>query len=359
MRTCLVIVCVLTLSAGCGSDDDGSSMADGGTCEPEPVTCSRGDSVCGNGTLEPGETCDDGNTVADDGCDPSCQVESTPSGCDLTGHWAAQKVTVSDAPDLGTKATTLNHFYYSIVQDGDSFEVVDSLHCGFTTEPEVGGFVVDLPSQTREALRCINDSDGRTGTSVDDGAGGCDIAFDDFYAVRGLSPKEHYENDAWAGAGVGDGTPSIPAPESPNCECTPVACDCDDVGRYDPTTETPGWEDWDGDCNPGITFRPGDSAWYVSMRDWDRYLGTVTAPDAGEALHDLNEFQLDTEWSNEVYVHGRVGPIATNEEPDRDGNHCVTFRSMEAPDRTAVTDAELCRTVIETFDDVDAFTACD
>src|SRR5262249_43404799 len=36
--------------------------------------------VCGNGILEPGEGCDDGNTNACDGCSPSCQVEGCGNG---------------------------------------------------------------------------------------------------------------------------------------------------------------------------------------------------------------------------------------------------------------------------------------
>ncbi|MFT3697631.1 MAG: DUF4215 domain-containing protein [Kofleriaceae bacterium] len=45
--------------------------------------------VCGNGTIELGETCDDGNTMATDGCDAACQIETgysctgTPSVCVL------------------------------------------------------------------------------------------------------------------------------------------------------------------------------------------------------------------------------------------------------------------------------------
>jgi cysteine-rich repeat protein len=35
------------------------------------------DTSCGNGTLDPGETCDDGNLVDGDGCDSNC----TPTGC--------------------------------------------------------------------------------------------------------------------------------------------------------------------------------------------------------------------------------------------------------------------------------------
>ncbi len=43
---------------------------------------------CGNGVIETGETCDDGNTDPDDGCDASCQEEAgwsctgEPSSCD-------------------------------------------------------------------------------------------------------------------------------------------------------------------------------------------------------------------------------------------------------------------------------------
>ena len=37
--------------------------------------------VCGNGVIETGETCDDGNTVSGDGCSSTCQTESvTPPG---------------------------------------------------------------------------------------------------------------------------------------------------------------------------------------------------------------------------------------------------------------------------------------
>ncbi|MGQ0506679.1 MAG: DUF4215 domain-containing protein [Myxococcaceae bacterium] len=32
-------------------------------------------SLCGNGVLDPGEECDDGNTVGDDGCNPTCRLK--------------------------------------------------------------------------------------------------------------------------------------------------------------------------------------------------------------------------------------------------------------------------------------------
>ena len=37
---------------------------------------------CGNGVLDPGEACDDGNTAGNDCCSPSCQFESGPGSPD-------------------------------------------------------------------------------------------------------------------------------------------------------------------------------------------------------------------------------------------------------------------------------------
>lgn len=57
------------------ADTDGT----GDVCEPAPA-------VCGNGTVEAGEGCDDGNTVSDDGCSATCVDETTADsggGCTL------------------------------------------------------------------------------------------------------------------------------------------------------------------------------------------------------------------------------------------------------------------------------------
>src|SRR5438128_1887803 len=40
--------------------------------------------VCGNGIVEPGEQCDDGNVSSDDGCSAMCIFE----GCPLSGTWS-------------------------------------------------------------------------------------------------------------------------------------------------------------------------------------------------------------------------------------------------------------------------------
>ena len=53
--------------------DDGNTLAGDGcspTCRPEQL------GTCGDGMISVGEQCDDGNTVEGDGCGPTCQVEN-------------------------------------------------------------------------------------------------------------------------------------------------------------------------------------------------------------------------------------------------------------------------------------------
>jgi cysteine-rich repeat protein len=54
----------------CDHDDDGDCDSDDEPCDEEPPA-----PVCGNDVVEAGEACDDGNTVAHDGCSAACQIE--------------------------------------------------------------------------------------------------------------------------------------------------------------------------------------------------------------------------------------------------------------------------------------------
>jgi len=54
---------------GCSS---GCFIETGFSCPPAGGPCTR---ICGNSKIDPGETCDDGNFYAGDGCSDSCQIE--------------------------------------------------------------------------------------------------------------------------------------------------------------------------------------------------------------------------------------------------------------------------------------------
>jgi cysteine-rich repeat protein len=96
----LALCAVLTVVAvGCGGgnddpdtedctragDEDGNGLAN---CD-DPACLAGCEAVCGNGRLEIGETCEDGNTVTGDGCDSNCTktacgngVQSMNEACD-------------------------------------------------------------------------------------------------------------------------------------------------------------------------------------------------------------------------------------------------------------------------------------
>jgi cysteine-rich repeat protein len=59
--------------AGEVGKDDGTGVIDSGGVKPSPDA----GAVCGNGKVEPGEACDDGNLVDMDGCSSLCVLEST------------------------------------------------------------------------------------------------------------------------------------------------------------------------------------------------------------------------------------------------------------------------------------------
>jgi len=67
--------------------DDGNTVAGdgcGASCQNESGGGGGGGgggAVCGNGTRESNEQCDDGNTTPGDGCSATCQNEPPPAGC--------------------------------------------------------------------------------------------------------------------------------------------------------------------------------------------------------------------------------------------------------------------------------------
>jgi cysteine-rich repeat protein len=65
-------------SVPCASDADCASITGGlGSCNFVTGFCQCPAPVCGNGIIETGETCDDGNFAGGDGCSAGCAVESS------------------------------------------------------------------------------------------------------------------------------------------------------------------------------------------------------------------------------------------------------------------------------------------
>src|SRR6185312_13958997 len=68
-----------TVNTGEQCDDGNTSNGDGcsSTCQKESTP-----STCGDGNVDVAtETCDDGNTVSGDGCSATCQIETPPNKC--------------------------------------------------------------------------------------------------------------------------------------------------------------------------------------------------------------------------------------------------------------------------------------
>ena len=72
-------VCIET-NCGNGKVDVGEDCDDGNITDGDGCSHDCRQEACGNNRLDPGEQCDDGNTVAGDGCSPSCRLESCGNG---------------------------------------------------------------------------------------------------------------------------------------------------------------------------------------------------------------------------------------------------------------------------------------
>jgi cysteine-rich repeat protein len=70
----------------------------------DSVSLSSGGGACGNCTVDSGETCDDGNQVAGDGCNPGCQRETCGDGVRSTGEQCDDGNTEFGEGDLCTPA---------------------------------------------------------------------------------------------------------------------------------------------------------------------------------------------------------------------------------------------------------------
>ena len=83
MRTTSLLCCLFAIACGSGEDPVDPTCDTGRTS----ARFDAGDAqaVCGNGTVEAGEDCDDGNRFNDDGCSNTCQRANCGDGQAIPG----------------------------------------------------------------------------------------------------------------------------------------------------------------------------------------------------------------------------------------------------------------------------------
>jgi cysteine-rich repeat protein len=119
MHRSLTIGLLSFLVVACGDDDGGNANNHNGNTMGNN---NNGSSLCGNGVLDPGEICDDGNTVGGDACSADCRQDLT-----LCGNGDLDAGEACDGVNLGGAACTSLGF------------TGGSLSCGLACQLDLSG----------------------------------------------------------------------------------------------------------------------------------------------------------------------------------------------------------------------------
>lgn len=115
----LPILGALVLGGGCsfdwdGLDPRGATMAESGSSSSSSSASAGGSGqggaiveLCGNGTLDPEEACDDGNRDGGDGCSADCAIECEELLDPSTLHCYAVRATEVSEPDAAEACAQL------------------------------------------------------------------------------------------------------------------------------------------------------------------------------------------------------------------------------------------------------------
>ena len=249
----------------------------------------------------------------DGGAPPSRDAGSIPPldpECDLRGRWIVSQRYVAEA--VGERQASHGWFYLEVRHEGASLTVQKGLHCGYNVTPITAlGGKVDC-SAAWPSFLAKNSSAGRKGTFVKSGSV-CHLKLDPEVTARGVT-LPHYLD------------PTRPLPTS----------------SQPAQGGSPGWEDWDGDGNPGITLNVTGLASgkiYSAQRDRTVYEGDVAVGAA--------KFKVPISVGTENSVLGRMGPVLL-ESPSSisadPAQHYAWFARL-ADDQAVGTDAEVCLAV--------------
>lgn len=258
-------------------------------------------------------------SAAQDGGMPSPSPAEAPVAapmagpCDMTGRWLNTIHYVTDA--LGQKQISHAYLYFEISQTGDAF-TIDSGHWCADDTVGAGAFAVsiDFSSAWPADVERVSFA-GRGGTSTQV-VGGCQIELERWYVTRGATIP-HYLDPAVA-------LPTVDQRASDT---------------------TPGWEDWDGDGNPGITGVISgtiNGKVFAAPRVWTEVSGTAA---------DLSSsFVLPMRWDQESNVMSfdgsplLAGSAARAADP---ALHFSEFARLSPDQATGDTPAALCQQIAE------------
>jgi hypothetical protein len=237
---------------------------------------------------------------------------SGAASCDMTGKWL---VTVHKTTDgLGNLQAVHDYYYYELTQQADAFRVTRSLKCGADA---IGGgsfaITIDFTAALAGIITRVS-HDGRTGrsASVD---GGCQVDFDRQYTVVGATLPYYLD----------------PATALPSAEQMAAG-------------DTPGWEDWDENGQPGITGVCEGAVTgkiFAAGRDWSAFSGLV--PETGPLI------KLSVEWDQEPNVMAVEGSPFLHTEAVRAADASLHFVELArlTDDMTDAEDLALCRRLVE------------
>jgi hypothetical protein len=233
--------------------------------------------------------------------------------CDMNGRWLVAQRVLADA--IGQKQASHNWFYDEIRQTGEQVTVTKGLHCGYEVVP-ITSLAASVESQHAWPGILTHDSDtGRKGTmSVT--ASGCRLAIEKRYTVRGATASFY-----------SDPSQMMPA------------------ASQQATGDTPGWEDWDMDGNPGITLVISEGGsnlgdLYCAQRDWNEFDGPVA--------YGATNFRIPVTWGTEQDALGYSGSSLVTQPavPDSDAaQNYAWFAKLGPTQATADDDPTICAAV--------------
>jgi hypothetical protein len=219
------------------------------------------------------------------------------------------------ATAIGQQQASHTWLYLEVQQQGGAVTVTRGLHCGFDVIKKTALAASVDSSAVWPALLQKNSSSGRRGRFVAEGSG-CRLTLDREYTVRGATVVAYRD-------------PTRPLPDR-----TMMA-----------SGGMPGWEDWDGDGNPGISLKVSSSlasgTLYTCQRDWTIYDGATSA--------GASKLKVAITYGGEQMALGRSGgaaqAIESSSVPASDPTQHYAWFHRLGPTDARGSDPEICAAV--------------